>query len=201
MQLLVRILYKLLSLPTRAREAIYCRRLTMFCVVGDNVRFTPEAKIYNQFKPDAIHVGAHSLCMGEFLVGDPEATIRIGEWFYMGPQSKVWALDRITIGSRVFISHGVQIFDNNSHSISASDRHGRFRELTEQGRHLSREAVARKAVAIEDDVWIGFNAAIMKGVTVGRGAIVGACAVVTHDVPAYAIVVGNPARQVGDSRP
>ncbi len=109
----------------------------------------------------------------------------------MGPQSKIWALDKITIGSRVFISHGVQIFDNNSHSLSASERHERFRELTEHGRHLTREAVTRKAITIEDDVWIGFNAAIMKGVTIGRGAIVGACAVVTHDVPAYAVVGGE----------
>lgn len=51
-------------------------------------------------------------------------------------------------------------------------------------------------IMIEDDVWIGANAIILKGVTIGKGAIVGAGAVVKKDVPAYAIVGGNPAKVV-----
>lgn len=47
-----------------------------------------------------------------------------------------------------------------------------------------------------DDTWIGCNAIILKGVTIGRGAIVGAGAVVTKDVPPYAIVDGNPAKVI-----
>jgi acetyltransferase-like isoleucine patch superfamily enzyme len=61
--------------------------------------------------------------------------------------------------------------------------------------------VAASPIVINDDVWIGFNATVLKGVTIGRGAVVGACAVVTKDVPAYAIVVGNPARTVGEAKP
>ena len=51
-------------------------------------------------------------------------------------------------------------------------------------------------VTIEEDVWIGANATILAGVTIGRGAIVGACAVVTKDVPPYTLVIGSPARVV-----
>jgi acetyltransferase-like isoleucine patch superfamily enzyme len=51
-------------------------------------------------------------------------------------------------------------------------------------------------VIIGNDVWMGLGANIMSGVTVGDGAVVGARAVVTHDVPAYAIVAGNPARLI-----
>jgi len=54
---------------------------------------------------------------------------------------------------------------------------------------------------IEDDVWIGFNAIILKGVRVGRGAVVGAGSVITKDVEAYTIVVGNPQRVTGKSLP
>ena len=49
-------------------------------------------------------------------------------------------------------------------------------------------------VTIEDDVWIGCRAIILRGVRIGRGAVVGAGAIVTSDVPPYSIVAGNPAR-------
>jgi acetyltransferase-like isoleucine patch superfamily enzyme len=54
-----------------------------------------------------------------------------------------------------------------------------------------------KPVVIEDDVWLGANVFLMPGVTVGKGAIVSACAVVGKSVPPYALVAGNPARVVG----
>jgi len=57
--------------------------------------------------------------------------------------------------------------------------------------------VGMARIVIEDDVWIGFGATVMKGVTIGSGAIIGAAAVITKDVPPFAIMVGNPARQVG----
>jgi acetyltransferase-like isoleucine patch superfamily enzyme len=110
-------------------------------------------------------------------------------------------MSEVAIGHRVFISHGVQIFDNNTHSLSAQERHARYRELRTLGRHLEQEPVKTKPVVIEDDVWIGFNAAVLKGVTIGRGAVVGACSVVLHDVPPYSVVGGNPARKIGESRP
>ena len=56
--------------------------------------------------------------------------------------------------------------------------------------------VIRKPIVIKDKAWIGFNSIILKGVTIGEGAIVGAGSVVTKDVPPYTIVAGNPARIV-----
>lgn len=58
-------------------------------------------------------------------------------------------------------------------------------------------ASAKDAIQVEDDVWVGFGATLLSGIRVGRGAVVGAAAVVTKDVPSYAIVVGNPAAVVG----
>jgi maltose O-acetyltransferase len=54
-----------------------------------------------------------------------------------------------------------------------------------------------KPVVIEDDVWLGANVFIMPGVTIGKGAIVSACAVLSRSVPPYSLVAGNPARVVG----
>ena len=53
-----------------------------------------------------------------------------------------------------------------------------------------------KPIVIEDDVWIGARACILPGVTIGHGAVIGACAVVSKDVPPYAVLVGNPGRIV-----
>jgi len=57
--------------------------------------------------------------------------------------------------------------------------------------------LALEEVAVEDDVWIGYGSIVLTGVRIGRGGIVAAGAVVTKDVPPYAIVAGVPARVVG----
>jgi maltose O-acetyltransferase len=59
--------------------------------------------------------------------------------------------------------------------------------------------VKSSPIVIEEDVWIGFNSTILKGVTIGKGAIIGAGSMVTKDVPPYAVVVGIPQRQIGVS--
>lgn len=56
-------------------------------------------------------------------------------------------------------------------------------------------------VAVGDRVWIGYRAVILPGVTIGEGAVVGSCALVTRDVPPFAIVAGNPARIIGERNP
>lgn len=55
----------------------------------------------------------------------------------------------------------------------------------------------RHSIYIERDAWIGYKSTILSGVRIGKGAVIAACAVVTKDVPAYAIMAGNPARQIG----
>ena len=199
--MLSRIAYGLLSLPQRIRDRLYCRRLRDYCTAAVDATFAPQTRIFNSIGPAAIVVGNRSLCMGEMQVIAPSGRIAIGDWCYLGPESRLWSLESIEVGNRVYISHGAQIFDNNSHSLSAEERHARYRELRMSGRHLKQEEVVCRPVRIEDDVWIGFNASILKGVTIGKGAVVGASTVVTHDVPSYAVVVGNPARKVGESLP
>jgi acetyltransferase-like isoleucine patch superfamily enzyme len=198
--MIYRLAYGVVSLPVKLYNYLHTKRLLDRCVAAEGVEFYPEAKIYNSAGREAIKIGQRSLCMGEILIVGPNGKVVIGDWCSLSPGTKIWSMERIEIGSRVILSHGVQIFDNNSHSLSASDRHQRFRELRTHDRHLQPEQVAHKPIRIEDDAWIGFNSAILKGVTVGRGAIVGACSVITQDVPPFAIVVGNPARKVGDSR-
>jgi maltose O-acetyltransferase len=62
-------------------------------------------------------------------------------------------------------------------------------------------AAKAQSVSIADHCWIGFRALIMPGVKIGKGAIIGAGAVVTKNVPAYAIFAGNPAKPIGSRSP
>ena len=58
------------------------------------------------------------------------------------------------------------------------------------------DAVTNGPIVLDDDVWVGDSAMIMSGVHIGQGAVIGAGAIVTHDIPAYAVAVGAPARVV-----
>jgi len=86
-------------------------------------------------------------------------------------------------------------------SLSAQTRHAHFRELVTRGQASFVEDFSSAPIHIEDDVWIGFNSTILKGTHIGRGAIIGACALVTRDVEAFSIVAGNPAVVVGQAKP
>jgi acetyltransferase-like isoleucine patch superfamily enzyme len=198
--LIVRLAYAILALPSRLRDRLSVLKLRRYCCAAEDAELTPQTTVHNPFAREAINIGSRSLFMGEINIIADGAKVRIGDWCFVGPGAKLWAMESIDVGNRVFISHGVQVFDNNSHSLSAAERHDRFKELRTVARHLTPEVVVHRPIRIEDDVWIGFNSAIMKGVTIGRGAVVGAASVVTHDVEAYSVVVGNPARVVGKAR-
>lgn len=168
---------------------------------GDGTVLTSEASLTNEASnPERLSLGQSCLIIGQILVGC-QGSLQIGDHAYIGPGARIWALNEIRIGSRVFISHGVNIHDSDSHSLSARERHERFLEKMRHGKHLVPENAKSAPVIIEEDVWIGFNAIVLKGVRIGRGAVVGAGSVVTKDVAPFTIVVGNPPRVVGQSRP
>ena len=90
----------------------------------------------------------------------------------------------------------VDIFDNDSHSLDAGQRQEDARNIFELGKPIDYAQVPQEPVVIEDDVWIGTKSTIMKGVHIGRGAVVAAGSVVTGDVAPFTLVGGNPAREL-----
>jgi acetyltransferase-like isoleucine patch superfamily enzyme len=139
-----------------------------------------------------IVIGANSHVRGELMIFAHGGRISIGEWCYVGVGTRIWSGASIEIGSRVLISHSVNIFDNLTHPIRASERHEQAKQIFTRG-HPTDVFLDDKPIKIADDAWIGACAIIMRGITVGQGSIVAAGAVVTKDVPAYTIVAGNPA--------
>lgn len=115
-------------------------------------------------------------------------TISLGSDVSLGLRPLLMAAEStIRIGSKVMFGPYVSILAGNHNTAQLGKAMFDVREKRKED---------DADVIIEDDVWIGSHATILKGVTVGRGGIVGAGAVVTKDVPPYAIVAGSPARLV-----
>jgi len=151
-----------------------------------NVKLFPSALINNTTKVSSnLIIKGNTWIEGHILVF-PNGKVEIGEYCFMGKNSKIWSAANIIIGNRVLISHNVNILDNNSHPIDASERHQDYKLIIKKG--FQNIDLNAKPIIIEDDVWIGFNATILKGVTIGKGSIIGACAVITKDVPPNTIV-------------
>jgi acetyltransferase-like isoleucine patch superfamily enzyme len=199
---LYRFLQALFSVPRLVREALDDRVKRLACAAAPSARLSPRAQIYNQRgHREAIEIGPNTMIDGQLLVFPEGGQIRIGEYCYVGEGARIWSAANVVIGDRIFISHGVNIHDNNAHSLSAAERHRHFRESLAAGGASFAENTRPEPVVIEDDAWIGFNATILKGVTIGRGAVIGAGSLVAEDVSPFTIVAGQPARVIGTSQP
>ena len=121
------------------------------------------------------------------------AAFGCGDRCYIGASHLVLA-HSITLGDDVVISWGVTIVDHNSHSIHWTERGRDVLDWAQGNKDWTNVAFA--PVRIGNKVWIGFNAIVLRGVTIGEGAIVAAGAVVTKNVAPYTIVAGNPARPI-----
>ncbi len=121
--------------------------------------------------------------------------IKIGNYSLLGEKSFVGSVNSVTIGDYASIAPYVTIMDNNNHPVQPDDR--KIYQYAPSGSELrSYKYSVSKPIIIEDNVWIGTNARINKGVTVGENSIVAANSVVTKDVPKNSIAAGNPARIV-----
>jgi acetyltransferase-like isoleucine patch superfamily enzyme len=138
-----------------------------------------------------LDVGRSSIIEGSILFDRNDAAVLIGDRTFIGASSIVCA-EKIEIGNDVLISWGCTIVDHNSHATDWASRKGDVIAWSQGKKDWSRVKI--KPVKINDRVWIGLNSIILKGVTIGQGAIVGAGSVVTKDVPPYTIVGGNPAQ-------
>jgi putative acetyl transferase len=98
----------------------------------------------------------------------------------------------LQIGNYVSIAPDVHFILSGNHQTETLFTYP-IQSLLTNG-HCPKDSVSKGAVIIEDEVWIGYGALILSGVTIGKGSIIAAGSVVTRDVPPYAIVGGNPAK-------
>ena len=151
-------------------------------------------------------VAVNNLCKAQLAIGDHvimrynkffcfgRGKLTIGKYTYLGDGTQIDAAKNVRIGDFCMISNRVQIQDHTSHPIAPMER--RKQLLSLQKTPTSVYDTDIREVVIEDDVWIGMDALILKGVTIGRGSIVAAKAVVTKSIPPFSIAAGNPAKVV-----
>ena len=163
------------------------------CRVGRDVRVGQGCSIVGSrlFGQVTAEEGVH------FYRSNVSGPVNIGRHTYLsGPRIDIIAqLNPVSIGSFCSIARGVQIQEYN-HAIGGLSTAFLSRRIDPK-RGLSPDEIDSKgSIKIGHDVWIGANSIVVSGITIGTGAVVAAGAVVTKDVPAYAIVAGNPARVI-----
>jgi len=183
-------IHKLMNWLIRQDKIAACFKYT----TTNNVVFYEDAIISNQqLDKSKITIDSGSHISGTLLVFGYGGKIEIGKNCYVGDHSRIWSGENIVIGDNVLISHGVNIMDNNGHEIDHELRAEGYIKSFEQGTKFLAGRVSTAPVIIHNNVWIGFNSIILKGVTINEGAIIAAGSVVTKDVPAFVVVGGNPA--------
>ena len=134
------------------------------------------------FHPENVELGTNVYIGHNAIIkGYHKNTMRIGDETWIGQQAFLHSAGGINIGARVGIGPGVRII-TSSHAEAGRDI------------PILHSPIDLAAVVIEDDCDLGVGAIVLPGVRIGRGAQIGAGAVVTEDVPPYAVAIGVPAK-------
>ena len=132
----------------------------------------------------SLEVDAFDVYAGSRINVNEGAVLRMGSG-YMNYDCVVDVFSSVTIGHNVVISERVAIRDSDNHVVWEKDN-----QTDKEAKPMS------SPVVIEDHVWIGMNAIILKGVTIGEGSIIAAGSVVNKDVPAHCMAAGVPAKVI-----
>ncbi|MDZ8052238.1 MAG: acyltransferase [Aulosira sp. ZfuVER01] len=160
-------------LAKKLRELIIPIRIKIFKKINEYLLESQKDTLIKQLKS----YGEGCNFFFPFYISRP-SNLEIGNQVSVGTYVHMWCQGGIQIGDRVMIG---------SHTAITSVTHDYHQEDMHQTSIL-------KTVVIEDDVWIGTHSMILPGVTIGKGAVIGANSVVTKDVKPYSIVFGSPAK-------
>jgi acetyltransferase-like isoleucine patch superfamily enzyme len=160
------------------------------------VETTFSFSLYRSEEPAGLRIGrGASTYLGTMFDVGPRGRVSVGEYALVHGARMICDA-AIEIGAYCLISWNVVLMDTYRVPL---DPDGRRRELELVSQRWPRRLAAdvpARPVRIGRNVWIGFDACVLPGVTIGEGAVVGARSVVAEDVAAYTVVAGNPARVI-----
>jgi acetyltransferase-like isoleucine patch superfamily enzyme len=169
--------------------------------VGKNTLITADYafKRFLSKQADALGIGENSTMDGVHFAIGREGRVQIGNYCYFTNAVLLCELE-LRIGNYVVIGWNTTIADTDFHPLAPAERIADAIACSPLNTGRSRPEIAKRPVIIEDDVWIGPNATILKGVRIGAGACIEAGSLVTRDVPPGSRVLGNPAQIVGEAK-
>ncbi len=150
-----------------------------------------------------VTIGGKGIIKATFVFETAKGNITIGDNVHIGSATFI-SRDSISVGNNVTMAWDITLYDHNSHSIHWEERKNDNQQCYEDYINHNGNNIINKdwsnvksaPIVIEDKVWIGFGVTVLKGVTIGEGAVVGAKSVVTKNVPPWSVVAGNPAQVV-----
>jgi len=166
--------------------------------VGSNTLISADYafKRFRARDPNALVIGSNSTMDGVHFAVGQKGRVMIGDFCYFTNAVLLCELE-LRLGNYVVIGWNATIADTDFHPLSPADRIADAIACSPLGEGRSRPEIPCRPVVVEDDVWIGPNATILKGVRIGVGSWIEAGSLVTRDVPARSRVLGNPAQVIG----
>lgn len=183
----------------RLKQTLMNQRHRRLALIGAGTTIYNEGWIENpEGNRDRIRIGERCAIRGHLFVFPHGGQIIIGNGSFVGGETRIWSSERLSIGRNVLISHQVNIMDTNGHSLDPQLREAQFRSIITTGHPFDAPDIQAAPITILDHAWIGHSSTILKGVTIGEGAVVAAGSMVTEDVREYTVVAGFPAVTVKD---
>jgi acetyltransferase-like isoleucine patch superfamily enzyme len=162
---------------------LLARRLTKPRLQTDGIAFIGPRVTLQIGKRGRIELGRWSWLGHGTKVRCHEGVVSIGAKSVLGQECTISAYQHVSIGRECVIADRVMLIDFD---------HG----MVEVERPIRLQGIYKRDVRVGNNVWIGYGACILRGVTIGDNAVIGTSAVVTKDVPANAVVAGIPARVI-----
>jgi acetyltransferase-like isoleucine patch superfamily enzyme len=169
--------------------------------VPENVELDPDAylettfsfHLYRSRAPTGVYIGAGAATyLGTMFDVGPAGQVTIGKYALVNG-ARIICDAAVEIGDYALISWNVVLMDSYRVPANPAARRELLRQVPFKTPRCLEGFVDARPVRIKQNVWIGFDACVLPGVTIGEGAVVGAKSVVAADVPPYSVVAGNPA--------
>lgn len=156
--------------------------------------------VHNPQREKYVTAGRDCMLNCSILFESGKGHVSFGNNVFIG-QSTILCSNSVVFENNIFVAWGCYFYDHDSHSLDYKERRNDLAQQVKDYRegvlfiqNKNWDSVNTKPIRICEDAWIGMNVIILKGVTIGRGAIVAAGSVVTKDVAAWTLVGGNPAQ-------